>query len=39
MRGSVKTASAVLTESTYLYHFFLPERLSCRGRQDWPTTE
>ena len=25
MRGSVKTASAVLTESTYLYHFFLPE--------------
>lgn len=25
MRGSVKTASAVLAESTYLYHFFLPE--------------
>lgn len=25
MRGSVKTASTVLTESTYLYHFFLPE--------------
>ena len=33
------TASTVLTESTYLYPFFLPERLSCRGCQDWPTTD